>query len=231
MKLFLSFLIALLFVQITLAQTQTQAYKLAEYDRVGVGCTEFFRMLDFTEEISKQNGNRGLIVIYSGDKRERFGNVLSHISGTKEYLNSWMKFPSEKVIYVIAEGKKLFDKELWIIPEGAKLPDFESASFDWDNLKTKYLYSETCFQCEPSYPLLTTFQSGFDEYVNILKKHPEYTGLLTVNNFEDLFYAKSLLMKEYKLSKNRFTIQFAKKIKGDEYSIAVNLYIVPKEIK
>jgi hypothetical protein len=231
MKNLISIIFILLISQITFGQDSTTPYKFDEYEDVGVGCQEYFRMDAFVGRISQQEGSRGLIVLYTGENADRFGNILGHISGTKQFLKNWMGFPPERILFTVVKGKKFFNKELWIIPKNAKVPDIKSFEFDWNNLETKYFFSTTCFMCDPSYGLLTTFQPDFEDYTEVLKKYPNYRGQIIVNNFQDLFQVRRTLTKEYKLPTNRFSIQLAKRNKGKEESYSVDLYLVPNKTK
>lgn len=155
MKKVLSFLLILLISQVVFAQNPNEAYKVAEFEtNGGGGCDEYFRIVYLLEEMNKHKESKGVIVIYSGDSKKRFGSILAYVSGAKKYLPSWMEIPTDKISFVIAEGKNLFNEEFWIVPKNAKFPDIKPFDFDWSNLKAKYHFSYTCLDCEPSYPFL-----------------------------------------------------------------------------
>jgi hypothetical protein len=212
------------------AQTQNEAaFKYAEYESPrGGSCDEFFRITDFLERINQTEGNKGLIVIYSGDSTKRFGNLLAYVSGAKQFLTERLGVPPEKFSFAIAEGKNLFNEEFWIIPENAGFPEIKPASLDWKKIETSYHFSETCLACEPSYYLLTSFQPGYEEFAAIIKDNSSYKGLITVGDFRSLAQVRKILTKNYKLSRNQFAIQIVKS-KNDNDAIRENLYIVPKE--
>lgn len=222
------------------AQNPTEAYKLGEYDRNdGSGCGEYFRIADMLEEVKNQEGSKGLIVIYSGNDEQRFGNILAYISGTKNYIKYFLKTSPEKVSFIIAKGKNLFNEEFWIIPQNAKLPDIKSDSFDFRNLKNKYHFSHTCPACEPNYPRLTSFQENLEDYAEILKKYNDYRGLIEIS-YEGGTRAKDYLKqarkyaanyrqqltKDYGIENNRITIKISKSLEKDTITTA-NLFIIP----
>lgn len=226
MKTFLLTFLALLISPHVFAQNQPpQAYKVGEHERIGAGCEEYGRMANLFEGLRQNPGSRGLIVVYSGDNKKRFGNVEAYVEGVKLYFKQ-KRLPPEKITLVIAEGKNLFNEEFWIVPENAEFPDIKPFGFDWSRLDAKYLFSETCLRCEPSYPELTDFQSGIDVYAEILKTYPNYHGLIEVNDYSELSQIRNSLIKNFKVPRRRFTITLAKK--NPENSLSVNLYIVPQ---
>jgi hypothetical protein len=209
------------------AQDQPKSYKYAEYESPrGGSCDEFFRVADFLEKIEKENA-KGLIIIYSGDSRQRMGNLLAYTSGAKRFLAEWMQLPSDRVSFVIADGKNLFNEEFWIIPQNAKPPEIKQANFDWTKLETKYLFSQSCVNCTPSYGLLTPTQPGYQEYANVLMENPDYKGLITVGSNFALKEIRKILLKNYKLPQNRFAIQVIKS-KNEAESMTENFFIIPK---
>lgn len=225
MKIILSLFLALLISPIAPAQSQPEAYKIGEYEKIGGGCEEYSRIADFGRKIIQQKGSRGLIVVYSGDNRQRFGNVLAYISGVKSYFAE-RRMPPEKISFLIAEGKNLFNEEFWIIPENAEFPDIKPFSFDWSKLQAKYHFSTACFRCEPSYPELIDSQPGLAEYAEILKKYPKYKGLIVVNNYAELAEVRNTLVGNLKLPRRRLTITV--RPKKAENSWSVDFYIVPQ---
>lgn len=224
--LFLSAIILFTFHTI-FAQMQKAAYKLAEYESPqGSSCDEYFRMIDFLEKINQEKDSKGLVVIYSGDSSERYGNLLAYISGAEKYLTKNMGVVPDKVSFVIAEGKSLFNEEFWIIPQNSETPKIRLASWDSAKLQKKYYFSQTCVVCEPSYYLLTSFQPNYQEYAAILKKNPKYKGLIVGSNFESLMVIRKTLVREHKLSKERFSLQIKKGRKGKS-NLTEGLYIIP----
>jgi hypothetical protein len=134
--------------------------------------------------------------------------------------------PPEKVSFIIAEGKNLFNEEFWIIPENAKFPAIKPFSFDWSKLDVKYHFSTACFRCEPTYPEFTDFQAGLDSYAEVLRANPQHQGLIVANNYAELGQIRKWLVEDYKLPRRRFTIIVPKKKAED--SAAVDFYIVPQ---
>lgn len=214
--------------------SQTEAYKFSEFDTLGDGgCGENFRMFEFADELKKNPKSKGLIIVYFNDhdSKERFGNIWAYSKGAKEYLLKWLGIQSEKFEITIAKGEKSFSHEFWIIPENGTLPVFEPYSFDWVDLKEKYYFSETCFQCEPTAPLLTGFQGGFEEFSGILKQFPHYKGQILVNNYSELLQIRNILTKDNKLPRNRYSIHIRKQRNDEEPAISIDLYLIPKKTK
>jgi hypothetical protein len=228
MKKILTILFLLLILQVVFGQSE--AVKFAEYNEHGFGCDGHFRLSDFTEEIKQQEGSTGLIVIYSGDSSERLGNIYGYAFGIKEHLEGWLGFPSKKIKTVITEGKTLFAEEFWIIPKNAQEPEIKPLNFDWKTLKKKTLYSKACFECEPSYGLITDFRPNLSGFAEILNNNPDYSGVANVRSFKDIRYVRKLLIKEYKLAKNQFAIHLIKSNKN-EWGVRADFYIVPKQSK
>lgn len=209
------------------AQDQARAYKLAEFDKNGGGsCDEFFRIAHLVDEVDKNPGSKGLIVIYAGDKTNRFGNVMAYAGEAQEYFERITKSAPGKFTVVAAEGKEFFNEEFWIIPAGAEPPNITRAVFDWSGLTGKYRFSYTCLQCEPSYYRLGHFQANFEDYADILRKYPNYRGLITVNDMWEVERVRSELTEKNKLPRNRYRIQILKPGK-DEFPGSVYLFIVP----
>ncbi len=229
MKKILTILFVLLISQFVFGQTE--AVKYAEYNENGRGCDDFFRYADFIQEIGKYEGSLGLVVIYAGDAKKRFGNVLGYVDGAKEIASSWLGIPPDKISFTIASGKTSFAQEFWIIPKNAKLPFNESFSLDWSNLQNKYYFSTACFKCEPSYGLLTSFQPNFNGFVKVLKENPRFRGQIIVNDYEELAIVKKKLTEESKLPRNRYSMQIRKQEKPDDFSYSVDFYIVPNASK
>lgn len=225
MKKILPILFVMLIWQVVFAQTE--AYKFTEYGDNGGGCENYFRYSAFTDEIAKNDENKGLVVIYTGESKGRFGNVLAYAKGAIRGVEGWLKFPPDKISIVILEGGSFFAQEFWILPKDAKPPYKESYKFDWSRLDDKYHFSETCLQCEPDYPWWTSFQAGFKEYATILKEYPHYKGQIIVNDYWELAVVKRRLTKDEKLPRNRYSIQIRKKSKDEEWASSVDLYLIP----
>lgn len=240
MKKIFTLLFVIVLAQPVFAQNPKEAFKVAEFETPGAGCDEYFRTVYLLEEMEKYEGSRGLIVVYSGDNKKRFGSVLAYVSGAKKYLPTWMRIPTDKISFVIAEGKNLFNKEFWLVPKGAKFPDIKPFEFDWSKLKEKYYFSYTCLDCEPDYPFLSFSQPGLEEYTEVLKKNDNFQGVIEIymKNYgtqkerlkEAQKYAaeyRQMLTKDYRVDNEQITIRL-KKSTETESTATANLYIVPK---
>lgn len=228
MRRFLTFvLIFSAAASINLAQSANKAYRLFNFDENGGGgCAEYFRFVDLIEELKKQPESKGVIVIYVGAKKERFGNAMAYAREAKDYFSNSLGVPPAQVSIVIAEGKDFFNEEFWVVPKDAAMPDIKPATLNWDALTDKYHFSNACLQCEPSYHSLTDFQPNFEDYANILKEHPNYSGLVTVNNPLDVLQVRKELTAKYKVPRNRYRVRLLKKASDDP---SVDLFIVPEK--
>lgn len=94
MKYILAVLIVFLFSQIVFAQTE--AYKIDEFLRLGGGCDGNARYASFEHQLAQDNENKGLVVVYTGEKKERFGNILAYAGNVKNYVKYYTKIPPEK---------------------------------------------------------------------------------------------------------------------------------------
>lgn len=229
MKKILTILVVLFISKFGFAQTE--AYKFADFEVNGQGCDNYFRYADFTQEIAKNDSNKGLVVIYTGDTKDRFGNILGYVKSSIWGIEDWLKFPKDKISIIILEGRKFFAQEFWIIPKNAKSPYAGSYKFDWSKIESKYYFSTTCLQCEPSYPMWTDYQPNFVEFARILKQYPSYKGEILLNNYGELKIVKERLTKDEKLPRNRYSIKFRKKIKGEENYLSIDLYLIPEKNK
>lgn len=217
-----------------LGQSQPpEPISVGKYDRNGGGsCDENFRITNLLDEIAKNEGSRGLVVVYAGPEPRRFGNLRAYVSGAEVYLANFIKAPKGAITFVIAEGKNLFNEEFWLIPKGASLPPMTPIPSELRRLDSKYHFGYACLQCEPSYPWLTGFQPNFEEFAAILKAHPEYAGLVEVNNREDLVGVTRALTGRIKLARDRYKIRYIKsssKRESDDLDLSVNLYLLPME--
>lgn len=239
MKKLILFLLLLFAFQSIFAQNQAEAYKIAEYDRNGIGCEEYFRLADLVEKMKQDEESTGLIVIYSGNDKQRFGNILAYISGAKSSLFPYFKISPDKVSFVIAEGKKFFSEEFWIIPKGANPPQIQADNFDFSNMQDKLHFSRTCLICEPSYPQLSSSQDGFEKYAEILKKYENYQAVIEIEyeggqwekeNLKQVrtfaAYYRTELTKKHGIENQRVTIKINKSLK-EESSSTANFFIMP----
>jgi hypothetical protein len=209
--------------------SQTQAYKIDKFANLGAGCDGNSRYANFDIELAQNIYNKGLVVIYTGEKQERFGNILAYANNIKKYVSYYTKISPERVDIIILQGKTFFAHEFWVIPEDAKSPYTESYSFDWSNIREKYYFSHTCLQCEPSYPLITDFQPNFEKFAKILKQYPNYRGQILVNNYDEISTVRKQLTNYQKLPRNRYSIQLRKQKQNWEEKFSVDLYLIPKK--
>lgn len=226
----MKYLLTAIFILLTaghgFAQAPAGAYKLQEFEDPGKGCEPFFRLMYFLEELKKQPGSNGLIVVYTGNNELRLGNVTGYLKGAKEYVDHYLS--RNRVSIRAAEGKSLFTQEFWIIPAGATMPALDPVSFNWNGLKADYYFSTTCFQCDPSYPHLSSLQPNLEDYAGILKSYPEYRGLVTVHDLSDVLLVRDQLTGRHKLPRNRYRVRIlGKKADPDDISVDVDFFIVP----
>lgn len=206
---------------------QVQAYKIDEFVGLGGGCNGNSRYANFEMELAQNDENKGLVVIYTGGNKQRFGNISAYARNVKNYVKYYTKISPERVDVIILKGKEFFAHEFWVIPKDAKLPYAESYEFEWSQIQGKYYFSRTCLQCEPSYPLITEFQANFEEFTNVLKQYPSYKGQIIVNDYWELAQVKSALTNNLKLPRHRYSIQLRKKNKNEEWNGSVDLYLIP----
>lgn len=226
-KILITFLFFLI-LQVSFAQEK--AYQFDEYFGIGGNCDIQNRYEQFILKLSEDSNNKGVVVIYLGDTKKRFGNSLAFKSGVNNYLE-WLH-PSllGKIDVLFLEGKELFRQEFWIIPKNAKSPYEKSFNFDWSKLEDKYLFSQACLDCEPSYPMLSFSQTAYKEFAEILKQNTNLKGLIFVNNYTEIALVKKLLAYT-KLPRQSYQIKF-KKIKPKEANIFISdFYLVPQQIK
>ena len=179
----------------------------------------------FLRELQDTPNNRGLVVIYTGDNKERLGNILGHIKGIKHYVFS-RKLDPERISFLITEGKSTLYKELWLIPEGKNAPEFKSLSLKLndDIFSRRYYYAASCISCEPTVPSLESGRVDFKFFTDLLKKNKKVRGLIIVTR-DNLRYAVTLrktLMKDYGLHFNRISIKFS-----DSQLNRARFYIIP----
>ena len=100
LKLSITILICLLFSQIaTFAQTKVDEYSEPDSD------SESAYMDNFISKLYAEPESKGLIIIYSGDKKERIGNILNLKEGIRTYIH--IRFGekyNDRVSVVMAEG-------------------------------------------------------------------------------------------------------------------------------
>ena len=233
MKKLLTILILVFCQTLAFGQTIVDEYEGTDSD------SELARVEFFINEINKQPQNKGLIVIYSGESREKLGNILAFTKGVKFQIEHYSS--KEKVSLIIAKGKKRFYKEMWSIPEGKKFPEIESIDYDFSNLKNKFLYAVDCLDCEPAVPGFSYSKVDLNFYGDVLKKNSSYQGLIEIylNDFDKWTYKERLkdalkyaadyrqqMTKDFKIENRRITIRIKKSVEKEAPALA-NLYIVP----
>ena len=205
--------------------------------------TESVRIWGFLVEVKERPQNKGLIVIYAGENRERLGSIVAVTDGIKSYIERYSL--KDKVSVVITQGKKFLYQEMWMIPEGAEYPEIKAFNFDFSDLKTKYFYATHCLDCEPAVHELAYDAINLEHYANVLKKNKDYQGVIDIYLNND-GYAKQdtplssarkyagdfrrILTKDFGLKNKRITIRI-KKSAGERSLATANLYIVPKAFK
>jgi hypothetical protein len=229
--------ILFLFSQITFAQIKVDEYPRTDSD------SESARIDGFRVALQKAPESKGLIVIHSGENNEVLADALRDIKGMKLYLGITDGNPmSQRVFFKIIEGKPSLFKEFWIYPKESPTLKNELKTVNLDNLKTKYLFTSICAECEPTVPMLSTSAIHFELYANLLKQNPTYKGLIIIypgsysgwsrkQRYEAVLgYAiryRDLLVKEYKISNRRFSIKVGKATIAKDMPIEAKFYIVP----
>lgn len=192
----------------------------------GGGCDPFFQMTSLMEQVSKEDGSVGLVIVYDGDKDQRYGNLSAFVKKGDKFITEFLKYTPERIKFVSAKGKTFFHEQFWLIPRGAAFPEFERASFDPDSIGDRYFFSNACLICEPSYPWLTQFQPNFEEFADILRKHTDYLGEVDVFSYNDLATVRRTLTHDLHLARNRYRIRMI--VPKNEEDMSVNLYLLRK---
>jgi hypothetical protein len=109
MKFFILQTLLLLSVVSANSETMVARYGIQNSDLEGA------RIDDFIEAVRRQPVSRGFVVIYTGKKDERIGNITAMIDGMKSYL-MFRRFDLKRISFVIAEGQQPLFKELWLLP-------------------------------------------------------------------------------------------------------------------
>ena len=220
------FVVILVGVTVVHGQPRRDAFKFDE-GMVQPGCGEYGRVMSFMEEMmARQKDARGLIIVFTGIEPERFGNLLGYVNGAGGFV-AQHGIPSNKIIYVIAEGKTFAEEEYWVIPNGADPPAFTEAHVDWKGLTSKYLFSTTCTNCEPSYPELGLAQPHYEGFAQVLRDNPKHRGRIEVNSYRELAEARRELTDRLRIDRSRYSIGIKQKIKGADAETN-ELYIIPE---
>lgn len=206
-------------------QSGSQAFKFDEGPVQG-GCGEYSRITSFTDEMmANQQNSRGLVIVFRGDGNDRFGNLLAYVEGARGFVAK-RGVPTSKVSYVIAEGKSFAYEEYWIIPDGADLPPFVQARTGWNLPTSKYLFSQTCTSCEPSYPELGLSLPHYEGFAAALRENAGHRGRIEVNNYEELVAVQNELTATRRIDRRRYSIVI-KKERKDRDALTNELYIIP----
>jgi hypothetical protein len=167
MKIISFFLFLFLFFPSISAQT-----KVDEYGRQMSSDDESARIDAFLSALEDSN-NRGLIVIYNGNNKERLGNLLGHIKGIKRYI-PYREGYLERISIRLAEGDSLFGKELWTANKNEEFPKFNIANISLRNLKRNYLYARNCFDCDPTVFELSKDIIDYANLATVLNENKDY---------------------------------------------------------
>jgi hypothetical protein len=238
MKQILFLAILFLFSQTVFAQTKVVEYYRTDSD------SEASRLDDYLVKLQKEPESKGLIVIYSGKDGRSLGNALQDIEGIKAFVNirSGKSYSDRISFKIIEEAPPLF-KEFWVYPKGLLLPKTELKSVNLDNLKTNYLYASVCAGCDPAVPSLSRDFVNLELYANLLKRYPNYSGLIIINlgsyegwsrnelHQDALNYGinyRNSLVKDYKTS-NKISLKVSKPLIKKNSPVWAKFYIVPKK--
>ncbi len=230
-------LILLIALQFVSVQTKIDEYKNVTSDDDSAHIDSLLYVLQ------QENESRGLFVIYSGEDKKRLGNILAYVNGVKKWI-ALIKLDVSRISFVITKGKESLTRELWIAKKNESLPEFRSIDFNLDNIKSKYFYGETCLDCEPAIPELSTSRIKYALYENALKRNPNYEALIVIekgtmfdlvgdnvqlvssrrfgNQFRKIFTIES------GIKNSRIKIKF---IKPANLGTSAYFYIIPKIIK
>jgi hypothetical protein len=231
-------IILFLSLQITFAQIRVDEYERTDTE------TEASRIYDFLVKLEEEPESKGLIVIYSGKEGTNLGNALRDIEGIKTQVNVHNGKPNnERILFNVIEKAPSLYKEFWIYPKGSMLPKIELKSVNLDNLKTNYLYASVCASCDPAVPNLSKDFINLELFANLLKRYPNYSGLIIINQgsyegwkwkelYQDaLNYGinyRSSLVKEHKV-RNKISIKIGKPVIRKNAPVVAKFYIVPKK--
>lgn len=225
--------IFLLVLQVSVfSQTKIDEYRIFNSDN------DTARIDNFILNLIRKPEAKGLFVIYSGENRARIGNILPYIKGVKTHFK-YRNYNADQVSFVVATGKEVFTREMWLINKNDKIPKFKEIDYDFSDLSEKYLFSISCIGCEPAEPHLATGWIDRKLLSKILRENPEYKILLEIGkksysyNYEKekLIAAKEFIenfresfSKEYKIDKSRFNYKLVE-------GIDMSIYIIPSKDK
>lgn len=214
------FLILILCIASAVAFSQTL---VNEFEKGGTGgCDPYFQLTYLLDEVNKHPGSTGLILVFDGGDKERFGNLLAFVRNADGFTSGFLKQPG-KIRFAIASGKTFFYQQHWLIPENSKQPEFRPGIADWDSLQGRYHFSNACLGCEPSYPSLSSFQPNFEDYARLLKEHAEYLGIVQVHNDDDIHAVAKALTHERRIPRGRYKIIRTKT--DEENDLNVDLFL------
>lgn len=178
MKIILTFIFLVISSQFILAQTLIDEYEMSDSD------SESARIDVFLTSLNNDPSGKGLIVIYADKKGQRFGNLIGHLEGIKNYLKV-RQFDESRVVYIISKGKHSFPaKELWIAEAKENLPKIESYNFDFTNISDRYFYGIRCFTCEPAVPGLESDRIDYKHLADVLNENKNLKLLIVITKGE-----------------------------------------------
>jgi hypothetical protein len=175
MKLLYFISLAFLLTQIALGQTKVDEYERTDSDSEGAHIHNLLTLLD------KDRQSTALIVVYSGEGGKWLADALRDIDGIKAWIGLREGNLRERITYQIAEKSPVLYKELWVYPDGVKPPTSNVQALDLGGLDAKYLWASGCADCDPSIPLLTRGFINLRSYADLLKRYPQYSGLIVLH--------------------------------------------------
>lgn len=236
-------LFGILFVLIALQTIVFSQTKINEYREVSTDLEGAY-LDDFAVKLMQNNDNKGLFVVYVDENRERLGNIFPYIEGVKSHFFDFRKISSDRISFIIAQGKPNFTREFYIIPKGEKLPEIKEADLTFDNLNQKYLYATSCLDCEPAVPALFTGNIDWKKLAKVLKENPNYQLVININGNTAFISGESDVVSSEKYVKNLKTSFWEKhginktrikyiinKGNKEETPTSAAFYIVPQKIE
>lgn len=243
MKKILTILFILLLSKIILAQTKVDEWEPLDTD------SESIRIGRLFDNMMKESESKWLVIVYSGENKDRLGNILEHVKKLKwvfSHLSTDRSDFLKRISFIVTPGKERFSKEIWVAKNGEKFPEYAPTDLSLDNINEKYLYAETCLSCEPADPWFRGDALDLEHYSKTLQKNMNYEGLIVIENGTTIPFViddklrwvsprryagewRKLLTLKDKIENSRIKIKIVKPQK--DFSSAAYFYIVPKIIK
>src|SRR6476646_6717533 len=89
--------ISLILLAICLIAQTPQAKLLFETSHGGGGgCDPYFQMTYLMEEVSKQNGASGLVIVYNGGTDQSYGNLSAFVKNGDKFVTEFLKYTPNK---------------------------------------------------------------------------------------------------------------------------------------